>query len=222
LGAAGRRCDHDGHTFADAVEKLDGSANLMRRHLDTSQRALIAGRLANQSVGRNSAKSPNKTSVDDSAALLNVGARAVTDAHAVLASNDAALIASVENGEVSVSKAAKEIRDKTPKATKLKPVPLFSGPLPPPIVIQPVTVEEWAILPPDHRAAYLAHRNPDAKLNHQKDGEDDNLIDWARWTWNPITGCLHNCPYCYARDISERFAGTRRTGWTTTQSGKLG
>jgi protein gp37 len=30
-------------------------------------------------------------------------------------------------------------------------------------------------------------------------------IDWAKWSWNPVTGCLHNCPYCYARDIAKRF-----------------
>jgi protein gp37 len=31
-------------------------------------------------------------------------------------------------------------------------------------------------------------------------------IEWADYTWNPVTGCLHNCPYCYARRIAERFA----------------
>lgn len=34
-------------------------------------------------------------------------------------------------------------------------------------------------------------------------------IDWAKWSWNPVTGCLgpHGspCEYCYARDIAERF-----------------
>ena len=30
-------------------------------------------------------------------------------------------------------------------------------------------------------------------------------IDWAKWSWNPVTGCLHTCVYCYARDIAERF-----------------
>jgi protein gp37 len=29
-------------------------------------------------------------------------------------------------------------------------------------------------------------------------------ISWAAWTWNPVTGCLHGCPYCYAREIAER------------------
>jgi protein gp37 len=30
-------------------------------------------------------------------------------------------------------------------------------------------------------------------------------IEWCDQTWNPVTGCLHGCPYCYARKIAERF-----------------
>lgn len=30
-------------------------------------------------------------------------------------------------------------------------------------------------------------------------------IDWADSTWNPVTGCLHGCEYCYARRTAERF-----------------
>jgi protein gp37 len=35
---------------------------------------------------------------------------------------------------------------------------------------------------------------------------NDN-IEWAAWTWNPVTGCKHDCEYCYARDIACRFNG---------------
>jgi protein gp37 len=35
--------------------------------------------------------------------------------------------------------------------------------------------------------------------------ETNDNIEWAAWSWNPITGCLHNCDYCYARDIANRF-----------------
>ena len=34
-------------------------------------------------------------------------------------------------------------------------------------------------------------------------------IDWADATWNPVTGCLHGCEYCYARGIARRFGGHR-------------
>lgn len=32
-------------------------------------------------------------------------------------------------------------------------------------------------------------------------------IDWCDATWNPVTGCKHGCPYCYAERIAERFRG---------------
>ena len=32
-------------------------------------------------------------------------------------------------------------------------------------------------------------------------------IEWTDYTWNPVTGCKHGCPYCYARKIAERFRG---------------
>jgi protein gp37 len=37
-------------------------------------------------------------------------------------------------------------------------------------------------------------------------------IDWADYSWNPVTGCLGpygkaTCPYCYAARIARRFNG---------------
>ena len=37
-------------------------------------------------------------------------------------------------------------------------------------------------------------------------------IDWADASWNPVTGCLHGCEYCYARKIAERFKGYNHIG----------
>jgi Bacteriophage protein gp37 len=36
---------------------------------------------------------------------------------------------------------------------------------------------------------------------------NNTKIEWADDTWNPVTGCLHGCEYCYARKIAKRFAG---------------
>jgi len=27
-------------------------------------------------------------------------------------------------------------------------------------------------------------------------------IDWAKWSWNPVTGCQADCVYCFGRDIA--------------------
>lgn len=37
-------------------------------------------------------------------------------------------------------------------------------------------------------------------------------IEWCDSTWNPITGCLHGCEYCYARKIAQRFGAVRIGG----------
>lgn len=34
---------------------------------------------------------------------------------------------------------------------------------------------------------------------------DKTKIDWCDASWNPVTGCLHGCEYCYARRIAMRF-----------------
>lgn len=41
-------------------------------------------------------------------------------------------------------------------------------------------------------------------------------ISWAAWSWNPVTGCLHGCDYCYAREIatSSRYAAAYPVGFT--------
>ncbi|AEE97620.1 DUF5131 family protein [Mahella australiensis] len=40
-------------------------------------------------------------------------------------------------------------------------------------------------------------------------------IEWCDYTWNPVTGCLNGCEYCYAKKIVQRFQGwTDDDGWT--------
>lgn len=39
-------------------------------------------------------------------------------------------------------------------------------------------------------------------------------ISWAAWSWNPVTGCLHGCDYCYARAIAHRFTDGFPAGFT--------
>lgn len=32
--------------------------------------------------------------------------------------------------------------------------------------------------------------------------QTNKSVDWAAWTWNPVTGCNHGCTFCYAREIA--------------------
>lgn len=36
---------------------------------------------------------------------------------------------------------------------------------------------------------------------------EKSKIEWCDSTYNPITGCYHDCPYCYARATANRFKG---------------
>jgi len=41
---------------------------------------------------------------------------------------------------------------------------------------------------------------PQPKATHFN--KTNGNVEWASWTWNPITGCLHGCNFCYARAIT--------------------
>jgi len=71
-----------------------------------------------------------------------------------------------------------------------------------------LSVKEWELLPADG-ALELFQAKSDATFNKQ----DTTSIEWAQWSWNPITGCKHDCPYCYARDIAQRFTNLYRNGF---------
>jgi protein gp37 len=40
-------------------------------------------------------------------------------------------------------------------------------------------------------------------------------IDWADYTFNPVTGCYHKCPYCYARKMADRFKPKDCESWAS-------
>lgn len=68
-----------------------------------------------------------------------------------------------------------------------------------PTGIKAYLMEEWERLSYDERTDLMEVRGAG-----QFNSTNDN-VEWARWTWNPITGCLHNCAYCYARDIANHI-----------------
>lgn len=106
------------------------SANLHRRHLDVSQRALIAARISEKKTGRWQSRGPSqklggrvakklrpdrlkpppeasdKVSCSDAARLMNVSGASVTQAHKVIKRGIPDLVAAVASGDLPVSSAA--------------------------------------------------------------------------------------------------------------------
>ena len=85
------------------------SSNLHRRHLDESQRAMVAAKVANLRIGAN--QHSEGMPIGSACALMNVSPRSAARAREVLHSGQVDLVAAVELGVISVSKAAEVARN---------------------------------------------------------------------------------------------------------------
>ena len=69
-----------------------------------------------------------------------------------------------------------------------------------------ITLDVWYGLTEAQQAQVLTRPSKSGShFNEQKSAD----IEWAMWSWNPVTGCKHDCSYCYARDIAEGGAAKR-------------
>src|SRR5262245_17601140 len=82
------------------------SLNLLRRHLNESQRAMVAAKLATLRRGDNQHSPIGETSQARAAELLNIGKRSVERAREVREHGAPELVQAVERGKLSVSAAA--------------------------------------------------------------------------------------------------------------------
>lgn len=74
------------------------------------------------------------------------------------------------------------------------------------------SLDEWKELGATDRAMLL---DPDPASGAAFNRQENKDIEWAQWSWNPVTGCRHECSYCYARDIatSQRMAAVYPHGF---------
>jgi hypothetical protein len=104
--AAGVACRVEQYEGSDPVGYVV-SLNLRRRHLDESQRAMVAAKLAVLAHGqRQTGKFAAVPTQGEAAALLNVSERTIRHARDVLDRGVPELRQAVERGDVSVSAAA--------------------------------------------------------------------------------------------------------------------
>lgn len=64
-----------------------------------------------------------------------------------------------------------------------------------------ILVKDWARMSEQQRQHALSTEYPDSKFTSQ----ETDSIEWARHSWNPVTGCSNTCGYCYAREVANHL-----------------
>lgn len=188
------------------------SANMRRRDLSAGQKAMIGleiapfleavakerkieglrkgGKNSNGGRGRfprQSAASGKKRAHEGEVnyqigKVVGVDHSTISQAKKVKAS-DPELAAKVRSGEITVNDAHKQVRQAEATSS--------------------VTAEKEA---PSSRATTIVRTHDNKQIDYllpkgkAKFNATNDQVSWAAWTWNPVTGCLHNCRYCYARE----------------------
>jgi protein gp37 len=71
---------------------------------------------------------------------------------------------------------------------------------------QPISLQTWNALTAEQQRETLAAVPVTTRLRFNR--QSNGSVGWAGWSWNPVTGCLHQCAYCYARAMAHRFYGS--------------
>jgi protein gp37 len=68
-----------------------------------------------------------------------------------------------------------------------------------------ISLSRWKELSADKRHELLQPENLPKNFDARFNKQSSDGIEWAQWSWNPISGCKHACQvYCYAKDFTER------------------
>lgn len=194
--------------------------NIVRRQLTPSQRAILSIELQDaaardakrrqrehggtapgrKSLVQNSDEGRGPRVVDILAKMLDVSHDTISRCKTV-AENSPDLADKLRAGTMSVNEAYKEVRrrqkSELEKAKKS----------------QPAAEDAPKIMLVDHLGNQIEYPKPKGKLGLNATNEQ---ISWAAWSWNPVTGCLHDCTYCYAREMAFKpsYKGSYPIGFT--------
>lgn len=201
------------------------SKNFRRRSLTASQKAMALEALCNVRHGSNQYQIKIIEEVDapmgastfnqeEAAKEAGIGRMTIQRARQVAQSGSNDLVEAVRSGEIAVRAAAevidmlpeKELQNKALESAKEKPrkIVAIAKALKEVSVAKPyITLSQWE----KDGLTEVPAPGSDTTFNRQSDNAEDSMgnIEWASWSWNPVTGCKHDCSYCYARDIANRF-----------------
>lgn len=207
------------------------SENIHRRHLNPGQLAFVALKIEKHFVelakerqvaaasrdrtlpkmSPSDAQAPTdlsgpwkRESAHQAAATVGASGTAVKQAKAV--QRDAPELAKqVQSGELALDNAYKQSRKQVAEQRAREPEPE-----------KPVKhrAEPIMLTLRTHIGDEVAYPQPASRPTFNSTSGPG--ISWADWSWNPVTGCLHGCNYCYAREIatSERYAAAYPAGFT--------
>jgi protein gp37/ParB-like chromosome segregation protein Spo0J len=184
-------------------------AGFVARAVETLDRVKPSGQRSD--LAQDCARSAGKSSAE-TAERVGVSARTVEMTRTVLASDDEETKAQLRAGQTTVNGAYKAVRQaESARLDSAAPEPLLLSVQPAfgaseaPEIRSTYSAAEWQMLTAEAKAG-VVELAPHSDAGRQaKFNQVNENIDWAKWSWNPVTGCLHNCDYCYARDIAERF-----------------
>lgn len=206
--------------------------NIRHRHLNPGQRAMAslayenryadavkaeeADRKSRQAEAKRDGKATEKSmtgadlrqsraprAADRAAKTVGSSGRSVQQAKAVQASAPD-LADQVRRGELALDRAYKQAKQRDRSMPKPDPVPKSQSHAAEPVMLRLRT----------HDGQEVPYPQPKSKAAFNETKGDG--ISWAAWSWNPVTGCLHGCDYCYARAIAtdERYQGAYPVGFT--------
>ena len=195
--------------------------NLDRRHLDPTQRAGIASKYleyyeaavpppvrdaSGKYVSAGETETPDledRLSRESAAKAAKVTGASRTGVRMWkrIEADAPDLVPAMMAGTLSLNAAEAERKARLARMKREEPVPAKVKPAPVMLTLLTHKGEKYPYPKPLHPASFNETR-----------GEG---ISWAAWSWNPVTGCLHGCDYCYAREIaaSTRFSSAYPAGF---------
>lgn len=193
------------------------SRNVQRRHLTTGQLAIFGVRWLEHEEGEAKKRqshgqtAPGKTLVetlpqangksrDKAGERVGVSGRSIDKAKAVI-EYAPELVDEVSSGEKTLQQAA-AVAAKHKKDIESKPTD------------SPVKTDT-------ETTTIITANGVERQISKPKRvafNRTNDSVDWASWTWNPVTGCDHGCGFCYAREIanSQRMAAFYPNGFEPT------